>query len=236
MIIYGANGTGSTSFVDCWHQNIVKTLPSTAVTIGVSSSDAKDTAAGVGARTIKLKLLDGNYAYAEETLTLLGQTEVDTTGTYLRVLGAEVLTAGSELDNAGIIYVYDASDTVTAGVPQTATKIFGRIAAGENIMNDGSFTVPAGKTWRIRRLMVNGFDSTTTEKSTHCQFQYREYGSVFKTIPLGAFGGGDSAGRAMFEWAPIVGDLVFDEKTDVRVQAKSSAAMLWGAIIEIEEW
>jgi hypothetical protein len=236
MIIYGFNGTGSTSFTDCWHQNIVKTLPTTAVTIGISSNDAKDTAAGVGARTVKLKLLDGDFKYTEVTVSLAGTTEVNPAGTYLRFLGGEVLTVGSELDNAGIIYVYDGSDTVTAGVPQTATKIYGRMAPAENVFLDGNFTVPAGETWRVKRLMINGYDSTTTEKSTMCQMLVRKFGGVFQTIPLGAFGGGDSAGEAKFEWVPIDGNLVFTEKTDVKIQAKNSAAMLWGCIIEIEEW
>ena len=235
MIIYGLNGTGGTSFTDCWHQNIVKTLPTTAVTFGISSGDAKDTAAGDGARTVKLKMLDANYNYAEETLSMNGQTEVDTTGTYLRFLGGEVLTAGTELDNAGIIYVYDASDTVTSGVPQTATKIFGRMAIGENRFLDGSFTVPAGKTWSIKRLMVFGNDATTTEKALTAQFLVREYGSVFKTIAIPGFAGGDAGGQQYFDWTPIVG-LSFSAKTDFKLQSKQSAAMLWGCIIEIDEW
>ena len=235
MIILGQNGTGATSYTDCWDQNTVRTLPTTGITIGVSSADAKDTAAGVGARTVKLGLLDDDYVLHYETLTLAGTTEVNTTRTdIIRVLSAEVLTVGSEGDNAGIIYIYDGSDTVTAGVPQTATKIFGRISAGDNQMLIGMFTVPAGETWRLLEFAVYQRDKSATLRYGVSQVQCRLYGGVWLTNPMPSFTS-DSPGICDFAHYPDLA-MTFPEKTDVRVQANMLAATPWGCKLWIDRW
>jgi hypothetical protein len=234
MFIFGQNGTGATDFTDCWDQNTVRTLPTTAVKLGVSSADAKDTAAGDGGRTIKIAYLASTYAYAEETLSLNGQTKVETTGLALRVLSAEVLTVGSELDNAGIIYIYDTSDTVTAGVPQTATKIFGRISAGDNVMRIGMFTVPLGETWRILKLAAYQRDASATLRYGMVRLQYREPGGVWLPVPLQSFSS-DTKSELDFTNMPDMA-LSFSEKTDVRVQADLLEAAPWGCTIWYDKW
>lgn len=236
-IIWGQNSTGSsgTAFTDAWDVNIVETLPSTAVTLGVSSSDnTKDTGAGVGARTVGIWYLDSSYALQYETVTLNGQTEVDTTGTALRVVSAEVLTVGTELDPAGNIWIYDASDTVTSGVPQTATKKMGYIVAGENVMRKGMFTVPAGKTRRILKIEIYQADANATLRYGKARVQFRPYGGVWKTVKLASFTS-DHVATCDFsgikDYAPT-----FSEKTDFRIQAVLLAAAPWACQIVYEDW
>lgn len=236
-IIWGQNKTGlsGAAFSDAWNVNTVETLPSTAVKLGVSSSDnTKDTAAGVGARTVGIWYLDSNYAIQYETVTLTGQTEVDTTGTALRVIAAEVLTVGSELDPAGNIWIYDASDTVTAGVPQTATKQMGYIEAGENVMRKGSFTVPAGRTRRVLKVEIFQRDASATLRYGKARIQFRPYGGVWKTLNISSFTSDSPAVLDYMthpQFAPT-----FSEKTDFRVQTTQLAPTPWGCQIVYEDW
>lgn len=236
-IIWGQNKTGSASgaYTDAWDVNIIETLPTTAVTLGVSSSDnTKDTAAGVGARTVGIWYLDANYALQYETVTLNGQTEVDTTGKALRVVAAEVLSVGSEGDNAGNIWIYDASDTVTSGVPQTDTKKMGYIEAGENVLRKGMFTVPAGRTRRILKLEIYQRDASATLRYAKARIQFRPYGGVWKTVNLASFTSDHPATydfTAIRDFGPT-----FSEKTDFRVQTTQLAATPWGCQIVYEDW
>jgi len=113
----------------------------TALQMTVSSSSANDTSAGTGARTVVVNGLDANYAVISETVTLNGQTAVTMTNSFLRVNSIVVATAGSGLENAGIIYV--GSGTVTSGVPAT---IYNVIQAGFNTTTSSQYTIPAGYT------------------------------------------------------------------------------------------
>jgi hypothetical protein len=91
--------------------------PAAATVMKVSSSSANDTSAGTGARTILVAGLDANYASQSETITLSGQTAVNTVNSYLRITYTELLTTGSGNGQAGTIYI--GTGTVTAGVPAT---------------------------------------------------------------------------------------------------------------------
>jgi hypothetical protein len=104
-------------------------ITTTMVTPGVitiSSGDAKDTAAGVGARTVRVCYLDSNYKKKTVDVSLAGQTGV-TVATGAAVLWAEVLTVGSEGDNAGIIDI--GVGTVSSG---SNDSLLASIAAGKN--------------------------------------------------------------------------------------------------------
>lgn len=104
----------------------IKSTMATAATIQISSADAKDTAAGVGARTVDVCILDSNYKKKVVTVSMAGQTAVDV-GTGHAVLWAKVKTVGSELDNAGIIDI--GVGTVSSG---SNDALLGSIAAGAN--------------------------------------------------------------------------------------------------------
>ena len=136
--------TQSETWEDVWVQGGNYTFQAAAVKLGVSSADADDDAGDTGARTVEIQGLDASYAVQTETVTLDGLTKVETAGLYLRVFRAKVLTAGSSGTNEGKIYVYDTSDSVVAGVPQTAGKILATIAAGYGQTQMAIYTIPAG--------------------------------------------------------------------------------------------
>jgi hypothetical protein len=124
----------------------------------VSSSNANDTSAGTGARTIQISGLDGSYNEVSETITMNGQTAVTTSNSYIRMNRALVLTAGSGGANAGIIYV--GTGTVTAGVPVNKyTTINGD---GLNQSLQAFWTVPAGYTAYIYQTNISTGTSTQT--------------------------------------------------------------------------
>ncbi len=108
-----------------------------AETLRVVSSSASDAAAGVGARTILIEGLDGNYVAQSETLTLNGTSNVDTILTWLRVFRVTVATAGSSLTNVG---------TITVNHTTTTANIFCKVVAGMGQSEIAVYTVPAGKT------------------------------------------------------------------------------------------
>ncbi len=141
VVVFGYNPDVDTSRVTVWPYTGILPLPAAALQMKVSSSDANDTAAGTGARTVFVAGLDANYNEISEIVTLNGQTAVLTTQSFLHINNAYVATAGSGLSAAGDIYFGDG--TVTAGVPAT---VYDLIKFDYNQRITGSYTVPAGYT------------------------------------------------------------------------------------------
>jgi hypothetical protein len=141
VTVFGFNPDVDTVQVSVWPLPSLITFPAAALQMTVSSSNANDTSAGTGARTIVVEGLDANYNEVSETVTLNGQTPVTMTASLLRVNYAYVLTAGSGDGAAGDIYI--GTGTVTLGVPATVYDV---IKFDYNTTITGSFTVPAGYT------------------------------------------------------------------------------------------
>ena len=115
--------------------------PASPTIMKISSSSANDAAAGTGARTIRILGVNGTGGYAEEIVTLNGQTEVNTVNTYDAIETMTVLTAGSGGVNAGTIYA--GTGTVTSGVPAVP---YSAIGVGDNVSLVGHWTCPTGYT------------------------------------------------------------------------------------------
>jgi hypothetical protein len=141
VIVFGYNPDVDTSEESIWPDGGTIVHPTTASVLKVSSSDANDTSAGTGARTVFIVGLDGNYDVVSETVILNGQTAVNTTNSYLYVNEFYVLTAGSGGANAGNINV--GTGTVTTGVPAV---LYDLIATGYNQRTTAHYCVPAGYT------------------------------------------------------------------------------------------
>jgi hypothetical protein len=109
-------------------------FPTTATTASIVSSDANDTSAGTGARTVRISGLDADFLEVSEVLTLNGATPVVGSQLFFRVILVVVLTAGSGGENAGEVDV-----TVDSSVVAT-------INASENQTHIGAYTVPANNT------------------------------------------------------------------------------------------
>lgn len=106
----------------------------------IISASANDTAAGTGARTVKITYLDQTGAGPfTETVTMNGTTPVTTTNTNICFIEKmEVITVGSGNSNAGIITLRTIADAT-----------IGTIAAGDNITLWSHHYVPTGKTCNI---------------------------------------------------------------------------------------
>jgi hypothetical protein len=107
----------------------------------VASGNANDSGTGTGARTVQVVGINGTGAEISETVTLNGQTAVETVHEYTEVNGLTVMSVGSGGRNAGQIYA--GTGTVTSGVPQ---NVIGHIAVGDNNSQTGHYTIPKGFT------------------------------------------------------------------------------------------
>jgi hypothetical protein len=89
------------------------TEPASAAQRSISSASASDTAAGVGARTVKITYYDSTGAGPlTETITLNGTTAVNTVATNIQFIEKmEVITAGTTATNVGVVTLF----STTAG-------------------------------------------------------------------------------------------------------------------------
>lgn len=129
---------------------------SVATSLKITSSDAADTSAGTGARTVQVQGLDENWDLASETVTLNGQTTVYTANTYLRIFRMKCMSWGDDGENQGTVYA--GNGTVTDGVP--ANK-YAAVTALENQTLMSIWTVPRGYTARLHNCRVTGDSSKT---------------------------------------------------------------------------
>ncbi len=124
-------------------------IDATPATVDVASTDADDTSAGAGVRTLTLSGLDSSGVAQSETITMNGQTEVTSSGTYSAVLGLRCLTWGASTFNEGTIWC--GNGTFTAGVP--GTKYFSMNPEFNNALT-AYYVVPAGKTLYLREFTM----------------------------------------------------------------------------------
>jgi hypothetical protein len=129
---------------------VVRSTPYTEPTAqaqrSVSSSVAADTAAGTGARQVRITYLDnlGNGPFTE-TVTLNGTTPVNTVATNIRFIEKmEVVSVGSGGSNAGVITLFNG----LAG----AGGAIGTIAVNQNNTAWAHHYVPVGKAANITGL------------------------------------------------------------------------------------
>lgn len=118
-----------------WDPGGTLTYLTSDTTLFGSSTSTSDTAVN-----LSVFGLDDNYNRITRTVTLNGQNQVALSGDMFRVI--EVINTGS-VAAQGDIYIAE-SDTLTGGVPDTASKIKSKIILGNNRTKNGFFTVEAG--------------------------------------------------------------------------------------------
>jgi hypothetical protein len=120
----------------------------------IASASANDTAAGTGARTLKITYLDQTGAGPfEEILTLNGTARVNTVATNICFIEEmEVLTAGSTGSNIGIITLFT--------VPTSGGSAIGTIAATNNQTFWAHHYVPINKECSVTGISC-GHNGTT---------------------------------------------------------------------------
>ena len=203
---FGFNPDVDDSPETVWAEGGLYSYLSAATVLKISSSSTDDTSAGTGARTVELQGLDGDYNQISETVTLNGQTAVNTTKSFLRIFRMVVKTAGTGAQNAGVIYA--GTGTVTLGVP--ANK-YATIAIGDNQTLMALWTVPAGYT---AYLLQTDVTVATTQNNKYCTVHLvvRPDGEVFQVKDK--FVKSESSHHQQYDIP-----LKFEEKTDIEVRA-----------------
>jgi hypothetical protein len=175
-----------------------------------SSSSTSDTT-----NFIIVSGLDGDYNRKYTVTQLTGQTQVSV-GTFLRVQTCSITTASA----IGDVYIAE-SDTLTAGVPNTPSKVQSKIIAGKNVTHNGWITVPAG--YSAINMAVRGTTDASAKAATIKSLVWNE-GSDFSaefveyavTTSFGQFTFPTPVGTVN-----ITGSLspVIPEKTDIEAKA-----------------
>jgi len=177
--------------------------------IEVFSSDAADTAAGTGARTVRLFGLDANWEPQVEDVTLGGVAAVATINSFIRMDRARVLTAGSGGSNAGAI---------TARQSVTTANIMMVLPIAYNSTMIAAFTIPAGY-----RGFFTGWNATlsgSTVGNALVRLCTRPSGQVFQVQEeMALVAAGNS--QALREYPTPKGP--YDEMTDIFVDATAYA-------------
>jgi hypothetical protein len=170
---FGINTAVGTSNETVWIGSNTYTFPTVAAVMKISSSSTDDDAAGTGARTVLVDGLNANYERVTEIVSLDGQTQVDTTNSYIRVNKMIVLTAGSGGTSVGNIYA--GTGAAVSGVPPTVVNQTGILA---NETESAFYTVPAGYTAFINMWTMSS-GNTTPDEWTRFTLRVRPFGGVF---------------------------------------------------------
>jgi hypothetical protein len=158
----GFNNSIDSNQATVWPRTGRITYPSAAVTMTVSSDSASDTSAGIGARTVLIEGLDANYIEISDTITLNGQTGVNTPRPYLRVNRMIVLTAGSTFRSQGQIFI--GVGVINAGVPATVYNLIPQF--DNNLSQTMAFCIPAGHTGYVSSIRASFGNSATNNYLT----------------------------------------------------------------------
>ena len=138
----------SADYETIWDGSNFYPWPTAAETLSVVSDDANDTSAGTGARTVEIEGLDSSWDVLTETVTMNGTTPVVTTGLFLRVYRARVVTAGSSGTNEGTITFTNTTSSNVIAQISVDTSGF-----GQTLM--ACYTIPAGKTGYLISLIFD---------------------------------------------------------------------------------
>jgi len=209
---FGYNDVVGNTEETVWSQGEIYSHPTVATIMTVSSSSANDTAAGTGARTVRVYGLDADYNEIDELITLNGQTAVSTTKSYLRTFRMIVLSAGSIGHNDGIIYM--GSGTVTAGVPANKYALVDGFGDNQTMML--VYTIPAGFTAYMTQNNISTAYGGNTKASLNCRLVARPFGQVFQSKERLTIVDGTHSQIYTYP-------LVFTEKTDLEYRARSSS-------------
>lgn len=201
--VYGFQTSVTTANIPIWEVAGAYTYPAAATTMNLVST--VNTGADKTGTTVLIQGLDSAYEPISETLTLNGTTVVVTTKSYLRIQSMSIASVTSRTMPTGTITLKDLTNTTTYA--QMNPSI------GRSQMS--IYTVPAGYTFYLSRV-----DAYTSANGSSADWvQYRNV----QTSPTGVVSLSQQAPFTNTYHAQRVMPRAFAEKTDLQLQAKTSA-------------
>lgn len=197
--IYGFQVSVTTTNIPVWEVAGAYAYPASATTMHLASS--VNTGDDLSGTTIIIRGLDANYEQISETLALTGTTVAVTTKSYLRI-NSMAVTAGSP---TGTITLKNTANSVT----------YAQINPSIGRSQMSIYTVPAGYTFYLSRI-----DAYTSANGSSADWvQYRNVA----TTSAGVTTLSQQAPFTNTYHAQRVMPRAFAEKTDIQLQAKTSA-------------
>ena len=193
--IYGYQPAVAQTFIPIWENATAYVYPVAATQMNLAGT-AGDTA------SILISGLNANYRPISEPVVMNGATPVTTVNSYLRINSMQV-TAGSATNPAGVVTLKDL----------TNTTIYAQINAGVGRTQAAIYTVPAGYTYFLQRVVVN----TSLNGNNFATYQNKTVNSngVVTLTQQAPF-------AIVYEALRIV-PRPFVEKTDIQLQCKVNA-------------
>ena len=197
--IYGFQVSVTTTNIPIWEVAGAYAYPASAQTMKLASS--VDTGQDLSGTTILIQGLDSSYNPISEVLALTGTTEATTVNSYLRISSISVASGIP----TGTITLKNAAGSAT----------YAQINPSIGRSQMSIYTVPAGYTFYLSRI-----DAYTSANGSSADWvQYRNV----QTSPSGVI--------TLTQQAPFVNNYhaqrvmprPFSEKTDIQLQAKTSA-------------
>lgn len=177
---FGHNPAVGTSHEDVWINGDTYQWPTTPQTLEVISTSANDTAAGTGARSVRIIGLDQDWNEIEETVATNGTSaSAATVNQFIRVNRAYVQDAGqyastSAGSNHGKVTIRQSGAGSILGVidvdgvskGQTEQTMFSVPAGKTALIGQVSITVEANKTAEVNLFIREGADIVTAPFSS----------------------------------------------------------------------
>lgn len=209
LLKFGRNelvGTTRATLMDLPAGILHETLLTDNLITKVSSSSASDT------RTLTVEghtLTGGDLTFVTQIVTLTGQTQATLTTPLARV-SRMYAPDGDTTDLVGVIYGTE-DDTVTAGVPDTDTKVHIMIDAGQNQSHKCATSISSTDYW-----IVMDFDADCYEKGAsfaEVRLEKKKLGGVWRPAETLAVSAGNHSDHGFKPYH------IVKPNTDVRLTA-----------------
>lgn len=230
---FGSNpGLNTSTYEDIWSVGGLYNYESssagdgTGIEAAISSSSTSDTF------EIAVDGLDEDGNEQIVYTNLQGQTKTVISGTWSRIF--RMWNNGSTA-SVGTIYAYVSNDTVSSGVPQTASKIKAQIIIGQEQSLICLWTMPRGKHGYIQQLEGFLTDNVTSNRGATLELQTRIPGKVFRTKKRFSVNAGGSSSIQLL--TGTVGTGLIDELTDIKMRGLAlGGAVAVSAGFHVDYW
>lgn len=186
-LIFGFNDSIGTSWEDIVPSGGDINWPTVAAVVGISSSDAADTSAGLGVRQVEIHGLSATGVDQDEIVTLSGTTEVDTLLSYVRItkLHSEAVGTYGGSHQGDITARVGSSGAKTGDILAVMTGQEGAVDTsvqyGSGEINAGCWSVPLG---RVAYLIGGEVYINTTGTKTADVVLYEREGILNTSAPF----------------------------------------------------